>query len=93
MAKVRLDHLTDEELEDLLKYSDDAYRKLHKALSVIVDAENSLDEVREILGDHKFLGGGLLPEGKSIKAVMDLIEELEKFMEDVGYVYRFVRGK
>jgi len=93
VAKVRLDHLTDEELEDLLRYSDDAHNKLTKAFSVIVDAEYSLDEVREILGDYKFLGGGLLKEGKSVKVIMDLIEELEKFIEEVGWLYHFGRGR
>jgi hypothetical protein len=91
MARVRLDHLTREELKELIRYGKDAHDRLVRALFVVIDARDSLDEVREIVGNPKFLGGGSLREDKAIKMLDDLVKRLEEVIEEIRMLYLFGR--
>jgi hypothetical protein len=88
MVKVDLNHLTDEELEELVYFGEYALGELDEALHQITQAGVSIDNMARIIGDHKFLGGGPRNENQVTKILGDIYDELEEAVEEAKIMLR-----
>jgi hypothetical protein len=92
MAKVRLDHLTDEELEYLVFLGKDALNRLDEILYQITQTGTTLNDMGFVIDDPKFLGGGN-PEDEAAKILGDIYDEVKEIVEEAKRLLRRLRKK
>jgi len=87
MAKVRLDHLTDEELEYVVFLGRDAINRLNDILYQIGQVEITLNDMGFVIDDRNFLSG-LPKEDQAAKILGDIYDEVEEIIKEAKRLLR-----
>ena len=88
MAKVRLDHLSDEELEYLVFLCKDAVNRLEEVLYQISQIGTTLDDISDVMDIPEFFGRRPHKDDQAAKILGDLYDDIDEIVKEANMLLR-----
>jgi hypothetical protein len=88
MAKVRLDHLTREELEYLVFLCKDVINRLEEALYQVTQIGTTLDDIGDVMDIPEFFGKRPHKDDQAAKILGDLYDDINEIMKEANRLLR-----